>query len=454
MDKYFKESTLTSIFEEKFSNQKSKGVDKISAKKFNSNKKEYIKLIKRKCIDDSYNFSPYLEKLKVKGRDKFPRLISIPTFRDRIVLYVLKEILHEKFPYSMPKKQSNQYLSEIKETIGRGESNYFFKTDILKFYDEINRKKLMLLVSKKIKDQRILNLISKAIKNPTVPAESSRESRESFIREKGIPQGLAISNILAQIYLTSIDTYNSLQPYFYFRYVDDILILQKESISIDIENNLAKELKKIDLALNKKKTEFGKVSNGITFLGYRIEKAAISVSYQNHQKIISRIAAKFTWFKDKFYNIKKRPEWIKDNDDRIIEVFMDELNELITGAKKGDKRYGWLYYFSEITDISLLYKLDKIVERFFAELDMFGFKKPKRVKRFVRAFYEIRYKNGGNYIQDYNLHDTIAKKRDFLIFRGAISSTVAYTNKEIEKSYKNYTIRRLRNIRIKTNYSY
>ncbi len=51
------------------------------------------------------------------------------------------------------------------------------------------------------------------------------------------------------------------------------------------------------------------------------------------------------------------------------------------------KPYGWLFYFKYINDLTLLYKLDRLVENKFQQ---FGIIQTSfKVKSFVRAYYEI-----------------------------------------------------------------
>lgn len=110
----FRLKALKKVYEEKISKKATRGIDRIGIKGFNSIKTRELKIIYKKCNNGTYRFSPYVEKLKSKGRDKKPRLISVSTIRDRIVLSQLKEILHEIFPECVYRKLPNNYIKEIK----------------------------------------------------------------------------------------------------------------------------------------------------------------------------------------------------------------------------------------------------------------------------------------------------------------------------------------------------
>lgn len=142
-----------------------------------------------------------------------------------------------------------------------------------------------------------MDLIKKAIENPTLPPNTKKKDRAHFIRNIGVPQGLSISNILAQIYLSTLDQEISKRQFLYLRYVDDILILNQGAISSFRKDNIKKSLTKLKLKLNEEKTSNGKLSDGVTFLSYYINHNTTSISEKNIQIYLRRIAGKFTWYK-------------------------------------------------------------------------------------------------------------------------------------------------------------
>ena len=77
------------------------------------------------------------------------------------------------------------------------------KIDVSKFYSSINRKKLMKIIRRKIRKKEIVSLIENAITTETVllPVKLTDKKEK---KEKGVPEGLPISNALANIYLTVV----------------------------------------------------------------------------------------------------------------------------------------------------------------------------------------------------------------------------------------------------------
>lgn len=455
INEYFNLDFLKELFQTKIKKSRSKGIDKISVVDFEKSLDENLNIITRKVLNGTYTFSPYLEILKLKGRNKFPRMISIPTIRDKMVLLIIKEILHSLFNESVNRKLPNNYIKDIKRYTSNNKGEKFYlKLDLEKFYDTINHEILLNKLTEQKVPTAIILLIKKAITNITVPQNTKRNNYSNFKCEIGVPQGLSISNILAQIYLIEFDKVIQKRKYFYQRYVDDILLINSSEISDFRVKNFIDELKKIKLSINETKTEQNSLNKKpFTFLSYSIHSDKISVSEKNIEVFIKRIAAKITWFKSGFKNKEKRPEYLKNDIEKFKEVFVEELNDMITGLIANNKNYGWLFYFSEISDIDLLFKLDKIISNFFLSLQMFDYKRPTNLKKLVRSYFAIVYKQK-NYISNYDNLDTIRKKRNFLVFRGQISSTKDYTNEEIEYLFEKYQEKQINKIEQGLGYTY
>lgn len=454
LSQYFTEKNIRNTYREKHSHKRCKGFDKVSHDHFIANIDEEIYIIEKKCQAGSYRFTPYLECLKSKGRGKVPRVLSIPTVRDSVVLSILKDILHEVFTDRVNKKVANQYIRDISKYIHENDEIHYYKTDIVGFYDNIDRAALMSFLKTRIENTQLLNLIDRAINNVTLPLNAKKKQREQYKSDYGVPQGLSISNILAQIYLSDFDETIDRRKYFYQRYVDDIIILNSSEITTYRINNIERALQTINLTIHKpekgenSKTDSGNLfENRITYLGYSINQGRISIAEKNIQNQINKIAAKITWYKKRIKDKDLRHKWLQD-DKKFNTVFVNELNELISGAINNSKSYGWLFYFSEIEDIPLLYKMDTIVTNLTNSLYGYLSKMEiQKIKKFVRAYHEIRYnRDKSRYFVNYDHHDMDAKKREFLIQRGCIDPTVENSVENIISIYAKYRKERLKKL--------
>lgn len=405
-----------------------KGVDGISVNNFQEEIE--FSIIQRKCLNSTYNFSCYLEKLILKGANKKPRIISIATIRDRLLLLALKEFLSEEFKECINHELPNNKVGKIYQYLQEHPNIQFIKTDIKGFYENIDHNLLIQLLRKKIRDNRIIKLVENAIKTPTVSCIS-----QDKINKKGVPQGLAISNILAEIYLYEVDQYLKNCNFFYSRYVDDILIVQSTNIK-QTKKTIKKMLTQKHLFLNQEKTQYGTLKKGVLFLGYLITSNSISIPEKKVSLFINRIAGLFYEYDKLLSHEHLRPIIFKDDQDGLSNYFIEILNKKITGARSQHRRYGWIAYYSQLTDLSILFRIDKIINDFCLKSKILNNHRPKILKSIVRAYFEMKHNPDSKYIYNYDDIDTIPKKRKELLNKNFITSKRFYSDEQIEFLYE------------------
>lgn len=433
--------SLIEVFEVDFSKSPSKGVDRLNGVQFAIRAADQLDTASRKCFDGSYRFSPYLEHLKLKGRGKEPRVVGIPCVRDRIILNQLNKFLAYIFPECIPKNIANSYIREIAADLKDRpiDSTYVCGCDIQKFYDSIKRDQLEDILRKRIKSPEALALIRHALNTPTVPKNARRNSYSSHKESLGIPQGLAISNILAAIFLQEVDAVMSELPVKYYRYVDDILMHGNEESLHIAQNALIEHLRQKGLALHgakSGKSHLAPLDKPFGYLGYQFEWPEITVRSATVERLLQSIAAKFS---EHIHSRSRRFDKFKYLDEsRLADIFILELNERITGAISEKKRYGWIAYFSQINDLTLLHKLDAMVVDFFYRLPDFKSGPPNSLKKFSRAYFEMKFNPTGSYVKNYDVISTLAEKLSFLVERGRIGPDEALTDIQIEERYERY----------------
>ena len=81
---FFNASYFRKYFMENMMAKKGGGRDGLTPKTFIKEYEKMFDSIARRCLNGTYHFSPYKEKLLLKGRNKYPRVLSIPSMRDRI----------------------------------------------------------------------------------------------------------------------------------------------------------------------------------------------------------------------------------------------------------------------------------------------------------------------------------------------------------------------------------
>lgn len=433
---------LQATFEERFNTSPGKGIDRINGFQFAASRMMDLTHASRKCLEGTFRFTPYLEVLKPKGRDSKPRLISIPTVRDRVVLHNLKDLLAEAFPECVPRSIAGSIIREIAADLPKRDIQATFVAgcDIKKFYDTLHRDRLMKHLSRRITDARALKLIERSILTPTVPSSTRRREYAKLRGSEGVPQGLATSNIMAAIYVSEIDQGMKSLPVRYFRYVDDVLIYGDEGAVQKAQKSFVARAQLRGLSVHKVgggKSHLTRLTDEFRYLGYVFRGRVVTVRNSTVENLLGSLAAKFSDFR---HNTKRRlHKHTYLNLERLKEIFLLELNERITGAVKENKRYGWIAYFSQISELSLLHKLDFVVQSMFRRLPEFNNAPPTGLKSFSRAFFEMKYRPHAGYVRDFDVFSTPAEKLRFLFERGRVGPEEDLTDDQINDRFSRYT---------------
>ena len=155
---------------------------------------------------------------------------------------------------------------------------YILKMDVKKYFENINKDILYKILKRKIKDPKVIWLTKEII-----------YSNEG---ETGLPIGNYTSQLFANVYLNELDQYvkHTLKCKYYFRYMDDAVILIKtkeeaKEILEKIRNFLKDNLK---LELNSK-TQIFKNKQGVNFCGYKINEYRLKIRDKGKRKLKKKI---------------------------------------------------------------------------------------------------------------------------------------------------------------------
>lgn len=407
-DQEFSEEKLLEIYHKNVAQTSAIGIDRLGREQFEKQLGKHVGVLFQKANSGAYLFSQYKEKLISKGAKKFPREISIPTFRDRIALRALCNVLHDIFGSDLSLKIPQAVIHEIKECIRTGEYQFFAKLDIQEFYPSIDHGLLLDRVKAKIDDEKLLRLLNSAIKTPTVPFPN----KEAGENQAGVPQGLAVSNILAEIHLASFDkNYIGSDGIRYFRYVDDILVLSKVEPAALVEEMRIRllsehKLKAHPLEKGGTKTVCGSLNSTFYFLGYEFRNQRCLAKKESVKRLEDSLADIFTTYK---YKLQKINSQSLDAITRQYKfkvarnILMWRVNLRVTGCLFENARKGWVFYFSQIDEDHLeqLWMLDRTVGNL---LQRFNLPSDCQAKSFVRTFFETKRRNptANSYIPNFD----------------------------------------------------
>ena len=292
-------SNLNQAFKRVRSNKGSGGIDKMeveSLKDYLVNNKE--KLI-QSILDGSYRPNP-VRRVEIP-KEKGTRNLGIPTVADRVVQQAIAQILtpvYEKqfSPNSYgfrPRRNAHQALNKCRNYITDG-YKYAVDMDLEKFFDTVNQSKLIEVLSRTVKDGRVVSLIHKYLNAGVVMRHKFEETR------MGVQQGSPLSPLLSNIVLNELDKELEKRGHPFVRYADDLVILCKSKRSAErtLANIVPYIVNKLFLKVNREKTKVAYIRE-IKFLGYsfyvykgegrlRIHPKSIAKMKERIRKLTSR----------------------------------------------------------------------------------------------------------------------------------------------------------------------
>ena len=213
--------------------------------------------------DGTYSPGPYFEFTVYEPKE---RLIHAPTFRDTVIQHAIYRVIYQIFDRSFigqsfacrkgygTHRAARYSRRAMQRHDGEG---YILKLDIRKFFYSIDRAILRRLITRKIKDERLVDVMMMFadIKTPV-----------------GIPIGNLLSQIYALIYLNPLDHFikRVLKIRHYVRYVDDFMLIGlHRPVCLALRDTIVGFLRRA-LSLELSKSTIQKVRKGVNFCGYRM----------------------------------------------------------------------------------------------------------------------------------------------------------------------------------------
>ena len=223
------------------------GIDKMSCEQMLpwvlANKDALI----RSLQDGSYRPNP-VKRVEIPKDNGKMRLLGIPTVIDRMVQQAINQtptpIYERQFSSRSfgfrPRRGCHDALRGAQKIIDAG-YEYVVDLDLERFFDTVSHSKLIEILSRTIKDGRVVSLIHKYLRSGVMNKGVFEMS------EEGTPQGGPLSPLLSNIMLNELDKELEHRGLPFVRYADDSMIFckseraamrVKESITRYIEGEL------------------------------------------------------------------------------------------------------------------------------------------------------------------------------------------------------------------------
>lgn len=294
LERILHRDNLNKAYKKVKSNKGAGGIDGMNVDELLQFLKENQKQLIQQIRDGKYKPNP-VRRVEIPKEEKGKvRKLGIPTVVDRVIqqaiTQMLSPIFEEQFSdYSFgfrPKRGAHDALRQCQQNVNDGYI-YVVDMDLEKFFDTVCQSKLMEVLSRTIKDGRVISLIHKYL-NAGVVQNGLYERTEI-----GVPQGGPLSPLLSNIMLNELDKELTRRGHRFVRYADDSMIFCKSRKSAERTlNNIMPYIEgKLFLKVNREKTEVAYISK-VKYLGYTFYRYRGKCRLRVHPKSVAKMKNK------------------------------------------------------------------------------------------------------------------------------------------------------------------
>lgn len=366
LEKILHRNNLNKAYQKVKSNKGAGGVDGMSVDELLTFLKENREQLIRKLKDGKYKPNP-VRRVEIPKETKGEiRKLGVPTVVDRVfqqaITQVLSPIYEEQFSDNSygfrPKRGAHDALKQCQQSVNDGYI-YVVDMDLEKFFDTVCQSKLIEILSRTIKDGRVISLIHKYLKAGVI--NHGRFEKTDI----GMPQGGPLSPLLSNIMLNELDKELERRGHRFVRYADDCMIFCKSRKSAvrTLENIMLYIEKKLFLKVNREKTKVAHVSK-VKYLGYSFYRYKGKCKMRVHPQSIAKMRARLKVL------TSRNNGW--GNDRRV-----SKLTQFIRG---------WVNYFSLADMKQVLRSTDEWLRRRIRAVYWKQWKKVKTRYRMIQRF--------------------------------------------------------------------
>ena len=301
MEQILHKDNLNKAYKKVKSNKGAGGIDGMSVEELLGYLRNNQEQLIQKLKDGKYKPNP-VRRVEIPKETKGEfRKLGVPTVVDRVfqqaITQVLSPIYEKQFSENSfgfrPDRGAHDALKQCQTNVNDGYV-YVVDMDLEKFFDTVCQSKLIEVLSRTIKDGRVISLIHKYLNAGVI-------SRGIFEKtEVGMPQGGPLSPLLSNIILNELDKELTRRGHRFVRYADDCMIFCKSRKSAERTlNNIVPYIEgKLFLKVNRTKTCVAHISR-VKYLGYSFYRYKGTCRFRVHPKSVIKMKNKIRELTDR-----------------------------------------------------------------------------------------------------------------------------------------------------------
>lgn len=324
-------------------NKGSGGIDRKEVEELLPYLRENGDELRQQLREGKYKPSP-VRRVEIPKEEKGKvRKLGIPTVVDRMVQQAIAQELTPLYEAQFsdnsfgfrPNRGAHDALKRCQELANEGYV-YVVSMDLAAYFDTVNHSKLIEVLSRTIKDGRVISLIHKYL-NAGVMEDGCYQRTE-----EGVPQGGPLSPLLGNIMLNELDKELERRGHRFVRYADDCMVFCKSRKAAErtMRNIVPFITGRLFLKVNLEKTTVAHISR-VKYLGYGFYRHKGKCRLRVHPKSVTKMRKKLREL------THRGNRW--SNDERK--------------KKLGEYVRGWVNYFRMADMKSLMAQTDEWMRR-------------------------------------------------------------------------------------------
>lgn len=286
-------ANLNAAYKKVKGNKGSGGIDGMSTEDLLPYLKEHGSALVASLREGTYKPNP-VRRVEIPKANGKKRGLGIPTVVDRVVQQAISQVLEVLYEPQFcetsygfrPHRGARKALLKCGEYIEQG---YVFTVDmdLEKFFDTVSHSKLIEVLSRTVKDGRVVSLIHRYLNAGVINRGKYEPS------ELGVPQGGPLSPMLSNIMLNELDKELERRGHKFVRYADDLVVFCKsrKAAQRTYEHIVPFIERKLFLKVNKEKTKVAYIRD-IKFLSYTFGRRNGKCQYRLHPDSIRKMKEK------------------------------------------------------------------------------------------------------------------------------------------------------------------
>lgn len=365
LDLILRKDNLNKAYKRVKANKGTGGTDRMQVDELLPYLKKNQDSLIQKIKDGKYKPNP-VRRVEIPKETKGEyRKLGVPTVVDRVIQQAItqeltpiyeKQFSDNSFGFR-PKRGAHDALKQCQKNVNDGYV-YVVDMDLEKFFDTVCQSKLIEVLSRTIKDGKVISLIHKYL-NAGVMVKGMFERTEI-----GMPQGGPLSPLLSNVMLNELDKELESRGHRFVRYADDCMIFckSKKSAQRTLKNILPFIEDKLFLKVNRQKTKVAHISK-VKYLGYTFYRYKGKCRLRVHNKSVLKM-------KDKIRKLTDR------NNGMSNQLREEKFQQFVRG---------WINYFKLADMKKLLKKVDEWCRRRIRAIYWKQWKKIKTKYRMLKA---------------------------------------------------------------------